>query len=136
MKTLIVALALLFSLMASAQEIKSTSSGTVEKAECQLVAKDNSVVGATVGGTAGAVAGGMLGKAVFGKSGGWIGGLAGGALGGAVGNEMGATETFTCKLIVRSAESIHLLETVVNKKPMVGSSVTVLEMVDGSKKIL
>lgn len=122
--------------MASAQEIKTTTTGTVEKAECQLVAKDNSIVGATIGGSAGAVGGAVIGKSIFGKSGGIFGGLIGGALGGAVGNEVGATETFSCKLIIRSGESIHLLESIVNKKPLVGSSVTVLEMADGSKKIL
>ncbi|QBX32545.1 hypothetical protein [Pseudomonas phage PA1C] len=137
MKKIALAVTLMFPLTTiAAGEIKSSTTGIVRQSECQLIAKDNSIVGATVGGTAGAVGGAMLGRAIFGKSGGWIGGLVGGAAGGTVGNEMGATETFQCKMIIESDGKQHLMQTIVNKKPEVGKTITVLEMVDGTREVM
>lgn len=109
MKKIILAVALFAPLAAlAAEEIKSTTTGIVKQSEYQLVAKDNSIVGAAVGGVAG----------------------------GAVGNEMGATETFQCKMIIESDGKQHLMQTIANKKPEVGKSVTVVELVDGTREVM
>ncbi|MFO5520782.1 glycine zipper domain-containing protein, partial [Klebsiella pneumoniae] len=82
------------SLIVDIDEIKTTTTGIIKQVVCHLVAKDNSIAGATIGGTVGAAAGAAVGKALLGKSGSWIGGLIGGAVGGAIGNNMAATETY------------------------------------------
>ncbi|QJB23001.1 hypothetical protein fnug_358 [Pseudomonas phage fnug] len=120
----------------AATEVKSTTDGIIAHSECQLVAKDSSVVGTTVGGAVGATAGAVLGRAIFGKSGGWVGGLIGGAAGGAVGNNVSATETFQCKLIVNTDGKQYMVQTVTNEKPKVGDKVTVVEMNDGTRDIM
>ncbi|HFH4533072.1 TPA: glycine zipper 2TM domain-containing protein [Pseudomonas aeruginosa] len=120
----------------AAAEVKSTAVGVIAHSECQLVAKDSSIVGTTVGGTVGAAAGAVLGRAIFGKSGGWVGGLIGGAAGGAVGNNVSATETFQCKLIVNTDGKQYMVQSVTNEKPKIGDKVTVVEMDDGTREVM
>lgn len=137
MKKFLFALVFLFPLLAlAASEIKDTVDGIVKRADCQLIAKDTNTAGAIVGGTAGATAGAVIGKSLFGKGGGIIGGFLGGAAGGAIGNEVGAVETYQCKLIVQTDDTQLLVQTVTNKVPAIGSKVTVVEMVDGTKEIM
>ncbi|QYV99132.1 hypothetical protein [Pseudomonas phage U1B] len=137
MNKLILALSLvLVSMTLEASEIKATTSGIIKQVDCQLVAKDNSIAGATIGGTVGAAAGAAVGKALLGKSGSWIGGLIGGAAGGAIGNNMAATETYQCKMIIEDHGKLYMNQIVTNKKLEPDMSVTIVEMSDGTYEIM
>ncbi|ATN94587.1 hypothetical protein FDJ06_gp010 [Pseudomonas phage SL2] len=137
MNKLILVLSLvLASMILEASEIKTTTNGIIKQVDCQLVAKDNSIAGATIGGTVGAAAGAAVGKALLGKSGSWIGGLIGGAAGGAIGNNMAATETYQCKMIIEDHGKLYMNQIVTNKKLEPDMSVTIVEMSDGTYEIM
>jgi len=105
---LILAFALLFSAVVSANEVTDQQSAYVEGANCVQVGQNESITGGLIGGGVGAVGGALVGS-LFGKSGKSIGALAGG-LGGAAYGASGS-KVYNCSVMARLRNNEKVLVT-------------------------
>jgi hypothetical protein len=129
MKILFLLVALLLSFSVNAQ-----TAGIVERSDCEVVAKSDSVAGNTLGRAGGSIAGAVIGGFLFGSDGANIGGALGGVAGGVTGSKMGESRTYRCLLKVQVGKDEVFVETL-GKLYNTNQAVVLVKMADGQYKI-